>query len=264
MRILIVEDGEDEFGRLATVFNETLARLEESFERLRRFTSDASHELRTPLTAIRAVGEVGLREPRRAEQYREIVGSMLEEVDRLARLVDSLLTLSRADAGRITLHPERVDLAALAREVSAHLGVLAEEKRERLDLDAAGPVEIAADRAILRLAVVNLIDNAIKYAPPGSAVGVAVAADDGTARLAVRDRGPGIAREHQARVFDRFHRADAGRSRDAGGAGLGLAIARWAVEAHGGRIEVESADGEGSTFTIVLPIRRDAAQGGGS
>src|SRR5262249_5205589 len=145
---LPVEDARDEFGRLATVFNETLARLEGSFERLRRFTADASHELRTPLTAIRAVGEVGLREPRTAEQYREIVGSMLEEVDRLARLVDSLLTLSRADAGRIALHPETFDLAALAGEVAGHLGVLAEEKRQRVDVDAK-PVEVAADRGIL-------------------------------------------------------------------------------------------------------------------
>jgi signal transduction histidine kinase len=133
---LPVENPDDEFGRLATVFNDTLARLEGSFEQLRRFTADASHELRTPLTAIRAVGEVGLREPRTPEEYREVVGSMLEEVDRLAQLVESLLTLSRADAGRIALRPETIDLTALAREVVGHLSVLAEEKRQTIEVEA--------------------------------------------------------------------------------------------------------------------------------
>ncbi len=261
---LPVENADDEFGRLATVFNETFARLESSFEQLRRFTADASHELRTPLTAIRAVGEVGLREPRSAEQYREIIGSMLEEVDRLAQLVESLLTLSRADAGRIVLKPESFDLAALARDVAGHLGVLAEEKKQRLDVDAAAPVPVTADRAILRLAVLNLVDNAVKYSPAGSDVHVLVESRDGTATLAVLDSGPGIPREHLSRVFDRFHRVDAARSREVGGAGLGLSIARWAVEAHGGRIEVRSEEGEGSTFTIVLPTRQDGHPGGAS
>ena len=259
---LPVENATDEFGQLATVFNDTLARLDGSFEQLRRFTSDASHELRTPLTAIRTVGEVGLREGRTVDQYREIVGSMLEEVDRLARLVDSLLTLSRADAGRIALHSERLDLTDLAREVTSHLSVLAEEKSQRLELAAPGPVAIDADRAILRLAVVNLVDNAIKYAPVGTTIRVAVEADGGSARLSVTDSGPGIAPEHQAHVFERFYRVDAARGRDAGGAGLGLAIARWAVEAHRGHLELLSQISAGSTFTAVLPT--GDAQGGSS
>jgi heavy metal sensor kinase len=259
---LPVDNPTDEIGRLATVFNETLARLEGSFERLRRFTADASHELRTPLTALRAVGEVGLRERRTAEQYRDIVGSMLEEVDRLARLVDSLLTLSRADAGRIALRPETFDLGGLAREVASHLSVLAEEKGQRLDVAAQGEVPVTADRAILRLAVVNLIDNAVKYAPSGTTVRVDVEVRDGVAALRVSDAGPGIAQEHHARLFDRFYRVDPARSREDGGTGLGLAIARWATEAHGGRIELASEPGRGSRFTVVLPRRADPSAGG--
>jgi len=124
--------------------------------------------------------------------------------------------------------------------------------------------EVDVDRGILRLAVVNLVDNAIKYAPTGTSVKVVVGSADGTATLAVADEGPGIPREHHARVFDRFYRVDAARSREDGGAGLGLAIARWAVEVHGGRIEVESKEGRGSLFRIVLPRRRDATEGGTS
>jgi heavy metal sensor kinase len=259
---LPAENPADEFGQLATVFNATLARLDGSFEQLRRFTSDASHELRTPLTAIRTVGEVGLREARTVDRYREIVGSMLEEVDRLTRLVDSLLTLSRADAGRITLHSESFDLAELAREVTSDLSVLAEEKSQRLELAAPGRIVVHADRAILRLAVVNLVDNAIKYAPVATAIHVSVDASDGSARLSVADSGPGIAPEHHAHLFERFYRVDAARGRDAGGAGLGLAIARWAVEAHRGRLELQSRLGAGSTFTAVLPA--GDSQGGSS
>ena len=251
---LPVENAADEFGQLASVFNATLARLESSFEQLRRFTADASHELRTPLTAIRAVGEVGLQEPRTPEEYREIVGSMLEEVDRLAQLVESLLTLSRADAGKVALHRESVDLADLVRDVATHLGVLAEEKAQTITVDAPASFLVSADRTVLRLALVNLVDNAVKYAPSGTVVSVAVRQRDGTATVAVTDAGPGIAREHLPRIFDRFYRVDAARSRAAGGAGLGLAIARWAVEAHGGTIEVESEPARGSTFRVILPV----------
>jgi heavy metal sensor kinase len=260
---LPVENPSDEIGRLATVFNDTLARLEQSFERLKRFTADASHELRTPLTAMRTVGEVGLREPRDPASYREVIGSMLEEADRLARLVESLLALSRADAGQVRLVRVPFDLADLGREVGAHLSVLAEEKGQTLAIDAPTPVPVDADRQVLRLAVVNLVDNAVKHGPARSAVRVEVGGQDGNAVLEVADEGPGIPPEHRARVFDRFYRVDEARSREAGGAGLGLAIARWAVEAHGGRLELESGAGKGSRFRIVLP-RGGATEGGGS
>jgi len=251
---LPVDNPEDEFGRLATVFNETLSRLHDAFERLRRFTADASHELRTPLTAMRSVGEVALQGPLDPAAYRDVIGSMLEEVDRLTRLVDSLLTLTRAESGRIPLASEAVDLGELAGSVADQLRVLAEEKQQSLSVHAAAPVRVRCDPAILRLGLMNLLHNAIKYTPNGGAIRVGVAtALPWHAAIEVQDTGPGIPAAHRQRIFERFYRVDAGRSTDAGGVGLGLAIARWAVEANGGRIELESEDGKGSLFRVVLP-----------
>ena len=246
-------DTDDELGRLATTFNDLLARLEESFEQMRRFTADASHELRTPLTAIRSVGEVGLRERRDANAYREVIGSMLEEVDRLTHLVDGLLALSRADAGDARVSTERFDLKGLAEDVCGHLGVLAEEKRQLLHLDAGDQIDVTGDRVLLRQAVINLLDNAIKYTPAGGSVRVRVHGDARTGAIEVADTGPGIAAEHRTRIFDRFYRVDPARSRELGGVGLGLSIARWAVEINGGRLEYEPGHPAGSTFRITLP-----------
>jgi heavy metal sensor kinase len=255
---LPVEDPHDEFGRLAAVFNKTFARLEDSFERLRRFTADASHELRTPLTAIRSVGEVGLQDNSDATACREVIASMLEEADRLTKLVDSLLVLSRADSGELHMHPEQCDLAALAVEVVDWIQVLAEEKEQNLNMDAAEIVLAEIDRTTLRQALINLVDNAVKYTPLRGLIRVAVRSSaTGEAIIEVTDDGPGIAQEHQSRIFDRFYRIDKGRSRDLGGTGLGLAITRWAVEINQGRIELESHPGAGCTFRIVLPASKE-------
>ena len=251
---LPVGNSQDEFGRLATVFNDTLSRLHDSFDRLRRFTSDASHELRTPLTAIRSVGEVALQAPLDSSGYRDVIGSMLEEVDRLTRLVDSLLTLTRADSGATQPAREVVDLTGLAGNVADLLRVLAEEKQQSLSVDTAAPVEAVCDPAILRLALMNLLHNAIKYTPNGGAIHVrATSSASGQPSIEVQDTGPGIPAAHQERIFERFYRVDPGRSRESGGTGLGLAIARWAVAANGGRIELESEESKGSLFRIVLP-----------
>lgn len=245
-----------ELDHLRDAFNDTLSRLESSFEQLRRFTADASHELRTPLTALRSVGEVGLRGARSVEEYREVVGSMLEEVDRLSRLADELLTLARAESGQAELHREPVDLGALAREVADDLSVLAEERRQSLEVDAAAGVVVHADRLWLRQALRNLVDNAIKYTPEGGCIEVGLRVEGASISLAVHDNGPGIAPEHHERVFERFYRVDRGRSRALGGTGLGLALAKWAAEAHAGRIELHSEVGRGSVFRLVLPARR--------
>lgn len=250
---LPVDNRDDELGRLATVFNEMLHRIEEAFDRLRQFTADASHELRTPLTAIRSVGEVGLREHRDADASRDVIGSMLEEADRLTSLVDRLLFLSRADSGRTSVRGEPVPLFALAKEVTVHLSVLAEERDQTIDVDGEASLEASADPILLREALINIVDNAIKYSPRAAQIRVRVFPDRrGGAALEVIDAGPGIDPEHHTRIFERFYRVDKGRSRDRGGSGLGLAIARWAVEANGGRIELESVVGHGSTFRIVL------------
>jgi len=255
---LPVDNARDEFGQLATVFNETLSRLEDAFERLRRFTADASHELRTPLTAMRSVGEVALRSPLETAAYRDVIGSMLEEVDRLTRLVESLLILTRADSGKFQLTPERLDLGAVAGHVIDQLRILADEKQQKLSLEAPIHVRAMGDAALIRHALMNLIHNAIKYTPNCGAITVEVhAMGSGQAVIEVRDTGPGVPAVHRERIFDRFYRVDASRSREEGGVGLGLAIARWAIEANSGRIDLVSDGQNGSSFRVLLPAAAD-------
>jgi signal transduction histidine kinase len=232
-----------------------LAPMEVSFHQLRRFTADASHELRTPLSIIRGIGEVGLRETRTPAEYKEAIGSMLEEVDRLTKLVDTLLRLSHADAGTVVLSSERLDLGQVARDVAQSLGLLAEERAQRVTLDVASAVPVEADRLVLREAVANIVDNAVKYSPPGSTIGIDVRTEGSQALLTVTDQGPGVPVEYRERIFDRFFRIDEGRSRDHGGTGLGLAIAKWAVEANRGRLVVDAGPRGGSAFRIVLPLK---------
>lgn len=252
---LPVQSPNDELGRLASVFNELLGRLESSFDQMRRFTADVSHELRTPLTAIRSVGEVGLRERRDAEAYRAIIGSMLEEVDRLGSLVDRLLTLSRAEIGQSKLAREAIDLGGLAEDVVSQLTVLAEEKHQQLTLDVSGTPSGLGDRVVLRQSLMNLVDNAIKYSPEGGRIQVRAWDTPTYALLSVSDNGPGLADEVRARIFQRFNRAGApGAGTQVGGSGLGLSIAKWAVEVNGGQLSFEAASPSGGTiFEIRLP-----------
>ena len=257
---LPIDNPRDELGRLASVFNETLGRLESSFTEMRRFTANVSHELRTPLTAIRSVGEVGLRGPRDAASQRAVIESMLEEADRLSGLVDRLLTISRADSGERARAGDTIDLADLADNVTTHLGVLAEEKRQAMVVVRDGRPTCRGDWIVLRQAVINLVDNAIRYTPVGGEIRVRVFRSNGGAVLEVSDTGPGVPEQHTPRLFDRLHRAagretpgNAAAPNDGGGAGLGLAIARWAVEANRGRLSYEREPGRGSTFRIALP-----------
>lgn len=251
---LPVENPEDELGQLARVLNQSLERLEAAFQQLRRFTADASHELRTPLTAVRSVGEVALQERRTPDEYREAIGSMLEEVDRLTRLVDTLLLLSRADSAAVPLNRVRLSLEDVAREAASLVEVLAEEKEQTLSVDAGSAPVVSTDRLILRQALVNLLDNAIKYSPVGATVSLRIALRNPQhVVMEVTDQGPGISVQHRSRVFERFYRVDPSRSRESAGAGLGLAIAEWAVKVLGGSIELESEEGRGATFRIVLP-----------
>ena len=249
---LPVSNPENEMGRLATVFNETLGRLEESFNQMRRFTTDVSHELRTPLTAIRSVGEVGLRGHRDEAAYRGIIGSMLEEVDRLASLVDRLLTLSRAETRQATLSRDAVDLSALADDVVSHLSVLAEEKRQTLSVVREASPVVAADRLVLRQALINLVDNAIKFTPAAGRIRIRIAETPQDALVEVIDSGPGISGEARERIFERFYREN---DSDGGGTGLGLSLAKGAVEALGGQLTLADTSQAGSAFRISLPRR---------
>jgi heavy metal sensor kinase len=253
---LPIGDPADEFGRLARAFNDTLARLETAFERLRRFTADASHELRTPLTALRSVGEVALHAPDFRDRAGDTVASMLEECERLTQLVDGLLMLTRESTEAYRARFALIDMGALCLEVVELLRVVSEEKDQRLLADLASGLTVRGDRTTLRQALVNLVDNAIKYTSRGKSVRVRARAEAGEVIVEVSDDGPGIAAEHRERVFDRFYRIDDARSRASGGAGLGLAIARWAVELNGGRLVLESTLGTGSTFRAHLPSAR--------
>ena len=199
---------------------------------------------------------MGLKEGADATACREVIASMLEETDRLTRLVESLLILSRADAATTPVEVEATDLALLAHDVADCLQVLAEEKEQSLVVHTDEPVVAWIDPATLRQALMNLVDNAIKYAPRRGHIRVCVRQTATEGIIEVADDGPGIPKEHRERIFDRFYRVDKGRSRELGGAGLGLAITRWAVEANGGRIEVESEEGHGSIFRIVLTAGR--------
>ena len=255
-----VRNAADELGHMAIVLNGLLERLEESFEQLRRFTSDVSHELRTPLAAMRSVGEVGLQEEHDAEKYRDIVGSMLEEVAKLTAMIDTLLTIAHADSGAIQLQQTTFALMDLVQEAVAIVGVLAEDKKQTLSVTGDQGALVRADRAFLRMAFVNLLDNAVKYSPSGSSIHVSlhiVGPGSGPVQfveLAIQDEGPGIPESAQQRVFDRFYRLDEARSRDSGGFGLGLPIAKWAVEAHGGTIAVKTSFPTGSIFSVKLPV----------
>jgi heavy metal sensor kinase len=257
-RRLHIANPHDELGRLAAVFNTTLARLEDSFVTLDRFVADASHELLTPLTTLRSVGEVGLRGARTPEEYKEIVGSMLEEAQRLQLLVEKLLQLARAEGGASQLETEKVRLDQLATDVVDDASVLAEEKGQRIVLKAV-PCETETDPLLLRQALQNLVDNAIKYSPPKSEVCVDVYADDAGFNICVRDNGPGIRNEHENRLTERFFRAEVSRERSGGGFGLGLAITKAYMRVLGGSLKYEPGVPRGAVFWLLLPRERDRA-----
>jgi heavy metal sensor kinase len=253
-RLPVVHTG-DELERLATDLNHMIERLEESFHQVNRFSADASHELRTPLTVLQgeleAIAQKGQTLP---EDVRDTIGSALEETHRLAKIVESLLAISRLEAGEARVQPVRLDLADLARTTADQMKLLAEEKHISMTCDGTDPVEVEADPTRLKQVVVNLLDNAIKYTPEGGDVSISVTQRDGHAVLEVVDSGLGISANDLPHVFERFYRADKARSRQMGGTGLGLSIVRSICLAHGGQVTVNSAEGRGSRFRVELPL----------
>ena len=250
-RRLPVDNPDDELGRLGTVFNVTLDRLQHSFDALDRFVADASHELRTPLTTLRSVGEVGLRKGRTEGEYREIIASMLEEAQRLQRLVERLLELASAGGGH-TAERSAVGLLESARECAADLAVLAEQKRQRIEV-AGEDCTATTDPVLFRQALQNLVENAIKYAPEETAIQVEVSRAGEHCVVSVRDEGPGIAEEDRARLTERFYRPDRSRERSTGGFGLGLAITKAYLRVLGGSLSHQPREPRGSVFQLVLP-----------
>jgi heavy metal sensor kinase len=252
-RRLPVPNPHDELGRLTRTINGMIARLERSFAEVRRFTADASHELRTPLTVLRTEIEAALSKPRSPEEHCQLLGNVLEEVGRMSRLTDQLLTLSRRDAGVEQFAPVPVALHSLVAGVVDTLRPLAEARGVRLRYDEEGAIHVLGDEGRLRQVVINLLDNALKYTPEGGTVTVRVGPRGSGGTVVVADTGIGIPPEHLPHVFDRFYRVDKARSRAEGGTGLGLSIARSIVTAHGGSIDLTSTPAQGTVCTVLLP-----------
>ena len=244
----------DEIGRLAATFNDMIARLEASFRQVRQFSADASHELRTPLTVIKGEAELALRRTRPAEDYKLVLESTLEEIDRMTQIVDELLFLSRTDLGEVVIERLPVRLDALVEDIRRQTGVLGQEQGVQVTVGSVDPATVLGDELRLRELLLNLVDNAVKYSRPGGKVEIALLREGAAARLSVTDQGIGMTPEEMGRIFDRFYRTDAARAHAKKGTGLGLSICKWIAEAHHGRIEVQSHVGEGSRFTVVLPV----------
>jgi heavy metal sensor kinase len=253
-RLPVVHTG-DELERLATDLNHMIERLEESFQQVNRFSADASHELRTPLTVLQGGLEaIAQKEHNLPAEVRDTIGSALEETQRLAKIVESLLAISRLETGEARVQLGRLDFAELVCTTADQMRLLAEEKHISLSCDGTEPVQVEADPARLKQVVVNLLDNAIKYTPEGGSVIITVNSQNGRAVLEMEDTGLGISASDLPHIFERFYRADKARSRQMGGAGLGLSIVRSICIAHGGQVTVTSTEGSGSRFRIELPL----------
>jgi heavy metal sensor kinase len=253
-RRLPVVHANDELGRLSRTINAMIARLERSFREIRRFTADASHELRTPLTILRTQAEVALDKHLSPAEHRDLLGGILEECERLTRLIEQLLALAREDAGAGATAFQPIDLSSLIEQVVEDMRPLAEARGLALLVAVDGRLSIAGEESRLRQVFYNLLDNAIKYTPEGGAIAVRAQWADRSAVVTVRDTGIGIPPEHLPHVFDRFYRVDKARSREQGGTGLGLSIARGIIEAHRGSIALASAPDRGTTCTVTLPL----------
>jgi len=254
---LDVTNPRDELGHLATTINDLLTRLENAFKEQQRFIADASHELRTPLAVLRGETEVALGKTRTVEEYQQSLSLIQDEAERLSRIVEDLFILARQPINtRAALNKERVSLNEAVRDCARAAQVLAFRKGVRLKLENDSPsIALNGDEDLIKRMLLNLLDNAVKYTPAGGEISLALVRQNGNAEIVVRDTGIGIPAEAQPRVFDRFYRVDKARARTMGGAGLGLSIAQWIVEVHGGSINLASTPGHGSTFTIVLPTQ---------
>jgi heavy metal sensor kinase len=234
-------------------YSDMTQRLEKIFGSQRRFLADASHELRTPLTVIRGELEVLLSSQRTTEEYREQIESTLEEVDRLTRMVNNLLTLAEFDSGQWASAKSTFDLHASCCNLSEKLLPLLRKTKTRLEVKPGPAVHFDGDRIAMERVLLNLMDNAIRHTPEGKSVHVEITRQDKRILLIISDEGTGISAEDLPRIFDRFYRVDKARTREQGGTGLGLAIVKGIVEAHQGKIEVASELNQGTKFTITLP-----------
>jgi heavy metal sensor kinase len=252
---LEVPRARDELRRLTETLNAMLQRIETSFKRITQFTADASHDLRTPVSVIRTIAEVTLRRPRTESQYTDALAKILRTSVETTNLLENLLTLARADAGTTGMELHLIDLDAHVKKAQERAVLLAAGKPLDITLRTPGiPVWVRADSIAMDRLLLILLDNAIKYTPEGGSCEIELTAGPGQAQILVRDSGIGIPENELGLIFERLYRTDQARSREKGGAGLGLAIARWITEMHGGTIEAESRLGVGSVFRVSLPV----------
>jgi heavy metal sensor kinase len=256
-----VRAADDELGRLVDAFNRMVERLEASFRQINEFSSNVAHELRTPLTLLRGEAELAMSRDRSPERMRELAAGVHEEAVRMGRIVDDMLTLARADRGQAPLDLADVDVATILQDTYEDALILAAERDIEVRLGPNDAARIRGDAARLRQLLRVLISNAVRYTDAGGSITIEGRRGGTFVRIAVEDTGVGIAPEHLPRIFDRFYRVDSGRSRDRGGAGLGLALARWIAEAHGGSIRATSEPGKGSRFVVELPREADPPAG---
>jgi heavy metal sensor kinase len=240
---------DDALGRLSGVLNDMLSRLESAFQRITEFTADASHELRTPVAIIQTTAELMQTQPRTPEEHVRAWNRVTTETERTARLISDLLTLARADAGKSELLLSQLDLSDIVRTASDEMQIMADAKGLALKVNPLVACELSGDADALRRAFCILLDNALKFTSSPGVITISMAPGN----IHISDTGCGIAAEDIPRIFERFYRVSKDRSRKTGGTGLGLSIARWIIEEHGGRITVNSALGQGSTFTITFP-----------
>jgi heavy metal sensor kinase len=252
----------DELDHLIDSFNQMTDRLHQSFEQTRRFSTDVSHELRTPITAIRGQLEVALFTAQTPDQYREAIINAMEDIEKLSSIVRALLLLSQAESGQVVLQKSPLDLGEVVTDLVDQFQIPAEEKDVRLtaSIEPCAPVE--ADHTQIERLLSNLLSNAVKYTPKGGSVRVVVgpAREPGWTKVSVEDTGVGIPAENLPHIFDRFYRVRNAQTNAIQGLGLGLSFVAWIVEAHGGRIDVASNDGEGTRFTVLLPSGPDAPE----
>jgi len=251
----------DELDHLIESFNRMTSRLHESFEQIRRFSTDVSHELRTPLTAIRGQLEVALFTAQTPEQYRDAMVNALEDVEQLSSIVRALMLLSQAESGQLVLQKKALDLGDVAEDIVDQFQIPAEEKHVRLTARIEPGVVILADRTQVERLISNLLSNAVKYTPSGGTVQVRVRRDERKdwGRIEIEDAGVGIPEENLPHIFDRFYRVRNAETNLIQGLGLGLSFVAWIVKAHGGQIDVTSKVGSGTKFTVRLPAHADAA-----
>lgn len=243
----------DELDELTNTINLMLNRLDDSFKRIVQFTSDVSHELRTPIATLRAGTEVMLAKDRKPEVYRELLENNLGEYEKITRMIEDLLVILKSDSGTKVLHLKIFSLSNMLKELGNTFGLISEVKNINFDINKISDLKINGDEMLLRRVFSNLLDNAVKYTNPGGNIRLMLESADGKALVSIKDTGIGISEDQKGLVFDRFFRADPSRSRETGGAGLGLSICKNIVELHNGKIEVKSTLGAGSTFIVTLP-----------